>query len=106
MFPDAHTDPDLACRPTVRCFPSDEARAAFIANTVLDRGYDVGPNLTNPYNRFHLIEQQRDAEALYKTQFAICGQTMGDALRYSGTTSVVRDIDFISSRLDGNDSLM
>ncbi|KAI0767486.1 TAP-like protein-domain-containing protein [Fomes fomentarius] len=95
-----------ASEPTVRCFPSDEARAAFIANTVLDRGYDVGPNLTDPYNRFHLIEQQRDAEALYKTQFAICGQTMGDALRYSGTTSVVRDIDFISSRLDGNDSLI
>ena len=50
--------------------------------------------------------QQREAEALYKTQFAICGQNMGDALRYMGTTTVARDIDFIASRLDGPDSLM
>ena len=65
-------------RPATRCFPSPEARTAFIANTVLDRGYDVSPNLTDPDNGYHLIQTQRDADALYKTQFAICAQTMGD----------------------------
>ena len=93
-------------RPTTQCFPSREARAAFIANTVLGQGYDVGGDLSDPQNRFHLIAQQREAEALYKTQFAICGQNMGDALRYMGTTTVARDIDFLASRLDGPDSLM
>ncbi|KAI0708631.1 TAP-like protein-domain-containing protein [Earliella scabrosa] len=92
--------------PTTQCFPSKEARAAFIANTVLGQGYDVGGDLSDPQNRFHLIAQQREAEALYKTQFAICGQNMGDALRYMGTTTVARDIDFIASRLDGPDSLI
>ena len=63
---------------------------------MLGQGYDVGGDLSDPQNRFHLIAQQREAEALYKTQFAICGQNMGDALRYMGTTTVVRDIDFIA----------
>ena len=93
-------------RPATRCFPSPEARTAFIANTVLDRGYDVSPNLTDPDNRYHLIQTQRDADALYKTQFAICAQTMGDQLRYMGTSTVTRDIDFMTTLLDGKDALM
>ncbi|KAI0719840.1 TAP-like protein-domain-containing protein [Cerioporus squamosus] len=92
--------------PATRCFPTPEARRAFIANTVIDRGYDVGPNLTDPANRYHLIETQRDADALYKTQFAICGQTMGDQLRYMGTSTVARDIDFMTTLLDGKDALI
>ncbi|RPD76009.1 hypothetical protein L226DRAFT_522437 [Lentinus tigrinus ALCF2SS1-7] len=92
--------------PATRCFPSPEARTAFIANTVLDRGYDVSPNLTDPANRYHLIQTQRDADALYKTQFAICGQTMGDQLRYMGTSTVSRDIDFMTTLLDGKDALI
>ncbi|KAI0752659.1 TAP-like protein-domain-containing protein [Daedaleopsis nitida] len=92
--------------PATQCFPTPEARDAFIANTVLDRGYDVSPNVTDPFNRYHLIQLQRDAEALYKTQFAICGQNMGDQLRYMGTTTVVRDIDYITTLLDGKDALI
>ncbi|KAI8989178.1 TAP-like protein-domain-containing protein [Trametes punicea] len=92
--------------PRTQCFPSPEAHSAFIANTVLERGYDVGPNLTDPLNRNHLIELQRDADALWQTQFNICAKTMGDKLRYMGTSTVARDIAFIASLLDGNDALI
>ncbi|KAI1791668.1 TAP-like protein-domain-containing protein [Ganoderma leucocontextum] len=92
--------------PAVQCFPGNGTREAFIANTVLDRGYDVSPDPTDPANWYHLIETQRDANALYKTQFEKCKEVQGDSLRYMGTTSVVRDIDFIATALEGNGSLI
>ncbi|KAI0664136.1 TAP-like protein-domain-containing protein [Cubamyces menziesii] len=93
-------------QPATQCYPSPAARLAFIANTVLDRGYDVAPDLNDPFNRYHLIQTQRDADGLYKSQFEICGQTMGEGLRYMGTSTVVRDIDFITTLLDGKDALI
>ncbi|KAI0658734.1 TAP-like protein-domain-containing protein [Cubamyces menziesii] len=92
--------------PRTQCFPTPEAHTAFIANTVLERGYDVGPDLTDPANRYHLIQLQRDADALWQTQFEICAKTMGDTLRYMGTSTVARDIDFITSLLEGKDALI
>ncbi|KAI0372414.1 hypothetical protein BV20DRAFT_1050746 [Pilatotrama ljubarskyi] len=92
--------------PKTQCFPSPEAHAAFIANTVLERGYDVGPNLTDPLNRNHLVQLQRDADSLWQTQFEICAQTMGERLKYMGTSTVARDIDFITTLLDGEDALI
>ena len=73
---------------------------------MLDRGFDVSPDPTDPANWYHLLETQRDANALYQTQFEVCKKVQGDSLRYMGTTSVVRDIDFIATTLEGNDSLM
>ena len=93
-------------RPPTKCFPSPEARTTFLANTVLQRSYDVSPNVTDEANRNHLIELQRDANTLYKTQFAICAQTMGDLLKYAGTSTVVRDIDLLTTLIDGKDALM
>ena len=93
-------------RPQTKCFPANGSREAFIANTVLDRGYDISPNLTDASNRFHLIETQRDANTLYQAQFEVCNQTMGETIRYAGTTSVVRDIDYINTLLAGNGSLI
>ncbi|TBU37821.1 TAP-like protein-domain-containing protein [Dichomitus squalens] len=92
--------------PQTKCFTGNGSRQAFIANTVLDRGYDVSPNLTDPFNRYHLIETQRDANALYQAQFQVCAQTMGETIKYAGTTSVVRDIDYINTILEGNNSLI
>ncbi|THG99485.1 hypothetical protein EW026_g2874 [Hermanssonia centrifuga] len=53
-----------------------------------------------------LIAQQREADVLYKTQFEVCDKTMGDLLRYMGTSTVVRDIDFITTQLEGEDALI
>ncbi|CDO72135.1 hypothetical protein BN946_scf184962.g78 [Trametes cinnabarina] len=92
--------------PATQCYSNPAARQAFIANTVLDRGYDVAPDVGDPFNRYHLIQTQRDADGLYKSQFEICDQTMGDRIRYMGTSTVVRDIDFITKLLDGEDALI
>ena len=102
-----HADVCFASRrPPTKCFPSPEARTAFLANTVLQRSYDVSPNVTDEANRNRLIELQRDANALYKTQFAICAQTMGDLLKYAGTSTVVRDLDLLTTLIDGENALM
>lgn len=53
-----------------------------------------------------LVQQQREADALLKTQFEVCKKNMGDQLRYMGTATVVRDIDFITRKLEGEDALM
>ncbi|OCH84673.1 hypothetical protein OBBRIDRAFT_763985 [Obba rivulosa] len=93
-------------QPRTQCFPSQADYLAFKSHTVLERGYDVGPNLTVPGNREHLIALQREADALLKTQFEICGETMGEELRYMGTSTVVRDMDFITAVLEGDDALI
>ncbi|PIL24469.1 hypothetical protein GSI_14223 [Ganoderma sinense ZZ0214-1] len=92
--------------PTVRCFPGNGTREVFIANTVLDRGFDVSRDPTDATNWYHLLETQRDANALYQTQFEVCKNVQGDSLRYMGTTSVARDIEFIATALQGNDTLI
>ncbi|KAI0827447.1 TAP-like protein-domain-containing protein [Trametes gibbosa] len=93
-------------KPRTQCFSTPAAHAAFMTNTVLDRGYDVGPNLTDPFTRDHLIQQQRDADALLEAQFKICAKNMGDQLKYMGTTNVARDIAYITSLLEGEDALI
>lgn len=53
-----------------------------------------------------LIQQQREADALYRTQFMICNETMGVQLRYMGTSTVARDIHLITKVVEGEDALM
>ena len=88
------------------CFPKSGSREEFIKNTVIDRGYDSSTDYGDDRNRYHLIETQRDANSLFKTQFTICSQTMGETIRYAGTSTVARDIDYITTLLDGEDALM
>ena len=56
--------------------------------------------------RHDILVQQREMDALLKTIFEVCDQTMGDRLKYMGTATVVRDIDFMAKALDGEDALM
>lgn len=101
------TYPVIYCRlrPLIDCF-GPGGYEQFTSHTVLDRGYDFTPDLDDPSNRAHLIEQQREADALYETQFKVCKKTMGDILKYSGTATVTRDIDFMATALEGKESLM
>ena len=62
--------------------------------------------MADPGNRPHLIQTQRDANALYQAQSEICKQTMGETIKYAGTTSVVRDIDYINTLIAGKGSLI
>lgn len=75
-------------------------------NTVLARSFDIASNMSMAETRKLLIAQQKEADALYKAQFDVCAETMGDSLRYMGTTTVVRDMDYITTKLEGDDALM
>jgi len=92
-------------RPKTQCFPSGGYQQ-FKRHTVLERGFEVGRNLSDPRTRERLLEQQREADALYKTQFEVCRGSLGDDLKYMGTSTVARDIDFITTALEGKDALM
>ncbi|KAF8509524.1 hypothetical protein BU17DRAFT_56043 [Hysterangium stoloniferum] len=91
--------------PTVLCFGLDEYNQ-FTKHTVLDRGFDVGSNLSDPRTRDHLIFQQREADSLYKTEFDVCARTMGDTLKFMGSSTISRDVDFMTTVLGGEDALM
>ncbi|KAH9927997.1 TAP-like protein-domain-containing protein [Epithele typhae] len=92
--------------PAVACFPSPEARQAFIANTVIDRSFDVAEDLTDPMTHAGLVQQERNRIGLFKSQFAVCAQTMGELIGYMGTTLVARDIDYITTLIDGEHALL
>jgi hypothetical protein len=44
--------------------------------------------------------------ALYEAQFKLCGSKLGDELKYMGTATVVRDMDYMAKLFDGDDALM
>ena len=96
----------MPCSPRVQCFPTPLHQQLFRTNTVLEHGFTVSSNLSDPGTRGHLIYQYRDFLALKKTQAELCAQNMGDELRYMGTATVARDIDFMATIFDGEDALM
>lgn len=52
-----------------------------------------------------LVPQYQQLLELKKAQAELC-QNIGDELSYMGTTTVVRDMDFITKVLDGDDAKM
>ncbi|KAJ7763322.1 hypothetical protein B0H16DRAFT_1368317 [Mycena metata] len=92
--------------PQVQCFNSSSHFNFFVANTVLQQGFTVASsrNLSNPAIEAQLVEQAREFMALKKSQAELCAKNMGDELKYMGTATVVRDMDFITKILDGEDA--
>jgi hypothetical protein len=68
------------------------------------------PNIANtsdPLNRLFLTEQARQILALQEAQVKSCYEHMDvEDLKYMGTATVVRDIDFMTQVLDGKDAKM
>ncbi|KAJ7248857.1 Alpha/Beta hydrolase protein [Mycena haematopus] len=91
--------------PQVQCFDSASDFDFHVANTVLQQGFTIASstNLSDPAIEAHLVEQSRQFLVLKKTQAALCAKNMGDELRYMGTATVVRDMDFMSKLFDGED---
>ncbi|KAG8698176.1 hypothetical protein FRC09_007387 [Ceratobasidium sp. 395] len=94
-----------ATTPTVTCFKSREEKDTFYRNTVFELGYTQPPNVTkDPFARFDLIQQYRQAIAMWETQAKLCTSNMprnGSDLKYMGTSTVARDIDFMARVIDG-----
>ncbi|KAG7447799.1 alpha/beta-hydrolase [Guyanagaster necrorhizus] len=89
--------------PATKCFSSALEAQLFVANTVIEQGITVSSisNLSSPLLRDQLIEQHKQFLALKKSQAESCGTHMGDELRYMGTATVVRDMNFMSQVFDG-----
>ncbi|KAJ3995923.1 hypothetical protein F5050DRAFT_1823248 [Lentinula boryana] len=90
-------------RPTTRCFSSPLSSTAFFANTVIEQGITVSSisDLSSPLLYDELVEQHRQFLAVKEAHAELCGKVMGDELRYMGTATVVRDIDFMSKIIEG-----
>ncbi|KAK7682660.1 hypothetical protein QCA50_014043 [Cerrena zonata] len=92
--------------PTVRCFDNNFTHADFKRNTVLERSYDFATNQSYDEMRDLIIEQEKESDVLVRTQFSRCVKKLGEDLKYMGTSTVVRDIDFITRTLEGEDALI
>ncbi|TDL21518.1 hypothetical protein BD410DRAFT_829026 [Rickenella mellea] len=90
--------------PKVQCFPDPLGREIFVSDTVFEQGFTVSSNLSDPAMRERVITQQREWLAMKKTQAELCAANMGDSLRYMGTATVVRDIEFMTRLFDGEDA--
>jgi hypothetical protein len=77
------------------------------SNTIFEPAYTV-PNLANlsdPLNKIYLTEQSRQFLAIKEAQANLCHENMDvEDLKYMGTSTVVRDMDFMTQVLDGKDA--
>lgn len=73
---------------------------------MIEQGFTVTSNYSDPIMREKLIEQHRQFLTLYETQAKLCAENMGEELKYMGTANVVRDIDFMATAFDGKDANM
>jgi hypothetical protein len=79
------------------------------SNTIFEQTFTV-PNLANlsdPLNKLYLTEQSRQFLAIKEAQAQLCHENMDiEDLKYMGTSTVVRDIDFMTEILDGEGAKM
>jgi len=80
----------------------------FRLNNILGQGFSVppgDPEVTE--NRAVIVQQMRDWLALSRAQFDLClNATNADQIPYMGTATVARDIDHLTTVLDGKEGLM
>jgi pimeloyl-ACP methyl ester carboxylesterase len=92
--------------PHISCFGSPTSYQLFRTNTVLDHGVDFASDMSEPVAHARLLHGLRQADALTAAQYEMCRVQGGKKLRYVGTTQVARDIDYITTLLEGKDALM
>jgi hypothetical protein len=92
--------------PHISCFPSPTSYQLFRTNTVLDRGFDIGSNISDLLPHAQFLHNLHEADALTATQYEMCRANGDPRLRFVGTTLVARDIDYITTLLEGEDALM
>ncbi|KAJ8090284.1 hypothetical protein PM082_018880 [Marasmius tenuissimus] len=92
--------------PSTRCFESTRDFRKFFANTVVERGLNIPStsDLSAPSLRQSLVGQYTEFVELKKKQGELCKKSMGDELKYMGSTTVARDIEFMSRVLEGDNA--
>lgn len=79
----------------------------FIANTVMQYGVDLHPEIGSLAAREDLIRDFTKLLAMQQVRGALCAKNMDpNILKYMGSTYVAQDVDFITTVLEGKDSLM
>ncbi|CAK5276542.1 unnamed protein product [Mycena citricolor] len=93
--------------PKLNCFGSALGYETFKANTVLETTFLIPEDPFSPEGRAILIEQQRAALALERTQGLMCENAIGgEALGFMSTTTTVYDMEEISRILEGENALI
>ncbi|CAE6462105.1 unnamed protein product [Rhizoctonia solani] len=99
--------------PTVACFKSRTEKTHFIEiqhsrsvhYKVFELGYTQPPNITkDPFARLDLVLQYRQVISMFETQARLCTLNMPDggaSLKYMGTSTVARDIEYMSKVITG-----
>ncbi|CAK5274325.1 unnamed protein product [Mycena citricolor] len=93
--------------PKLNCFGSALGYETFKANTVLETTFLIPEDPFSSEGRAILIEQQRAALALERTQGLMCENAIGgEALGFMSTTTTVYDMEEISRILEGENALI
>ncbi|KAF8310961.1 hypothetical protein DL93DRAFT_2169351 [Clavulina sp. PMI_390] len=91
--------------PKTACFASTESAKLFLANSVMQNGISLHSNMSAGETLQKLEHGFRDLLVMQEVRGKMCAEHMDpDDLRYMGTTSVVRDIQFITEVLEGQES--
>jgi pimeloyl-ACP methyl ester carboxylesterase len=96
-------------RPQTKCFPDTITHQLLYANTPFEQAYTVPnmANLSDPMNHLALTEQSRLYLALAEARAGTCEGNMDvEDLKFMGTSTVVRDMDFLTQKLDGKGAKM
>ncbi|KAL8292205.1 hypothetical protein RQP46_001671 [Phenoliferia psychrophenolica] len=94
-----------ASTPRIDCFPSTLEFNQFKANTIIEKGSDIPPDPFSSAGFTTLVNQQTDFEANLAAWYAVCSANLDlEDLQQSGTSTVVRDLNFISNLLGGEDA--
>ncbi|EJD54339.1 hypothetical protein AURDEDRAFT_156120 [Auricularia subglabra TFB-10046 SS5] len=88
-------------RPVVQCFPTKFDYQVFQMGTVLERGFNLPPHPSSPAGFADIQRQWSEWRSLFAAQYHICGEALGNELKYMGTATVVRDIEYMASLFDG-----
>ncbi len=94
-------------RPVVDCYKSPGAQKLALSNTVAERTFTIPAkaDIWTDEGFAVLVEQQREAMALWEMQATICNESMGaEVLKYMGTTTLIKDLEYIKDTFDGKEA--
>jgi hypothetical protein len=79
---------------------------AAIGGSVLLRTFEVPPKVDEE-GMVILLQQQKEALRLMELQAGVCDVEMGgEVLKWMGTTTLIRDMEYLKNVIDGEDALI
>ena len=91
------------CSPRVECFDSQTDQDLFALNTIQETGLEFR-NLSDPLDLAVYTANVRRADARNAVLVQRCHETSGKILRHVGTATVVRDLEYMSRLIEGENA--